>query len=245
MKKELARIWSVCTDQIYDKNKYVRNLDELLRSESVRNIFDAACGTGFPALELFELGYNLTCSDGSEEMLEQFNLRSKGRLNAKKLDWRELAEHYGQEFDAVLVRGNSLIYANSWNQKKINSQKARFIIFESLRNFYRVLKKSGFLYVDLYNENEQPHKLDLGNIVFNGNSERWIWGIEHDWNNRIRTWYIERIDLATAKEVKHNSYSYLIKHEELIELLKKTSFQSIEKRIIEGETNYTVYIARK
>lgn len=244
--KHLTEIWEICISRIYDKDSYVKKLDEILTQEKVKRIIDPACGTGFPSLQLYKLGYDITCSDGNELMLQYFNKNVNGKVKAKRLEWRDLARTYEDEFDAVLVRGNSLIYATSWDKEEINPEESKDAIFKSLENFYHILRENGLLYLDLYKENEQPHKQDLGEVILNNNDrENWKWEIQHDWSKRIRTWSIVRTNLVNKEQVKHISYSYLIKHDELLDMLDDIGFSNVEKISLEEEPNYTVYLARK
>ncbi len=240
----LAEIWDVCVDKIYDRETYIKSLDNLLKRENVKSIIDPACGTGKPSLDLLKLGYDVDFSDGSEEMLKQFYKNSGYKIKPKLIDWRDLSKHYKDQFDFVLVRSNSLIYATSWGKKELNSGESKEAILNSLKNFYEILKNDGILYVDLYSKGEKPHTKNISLVVINNDVEIWKWVIKHDWQNRVRYWGIIRENLFSKEKREQSSLSYLIKHQELIDMLKKTGFRDINKANLEG-TFYTTYLARK
>jgi len=240
----LAEIWDICVKKIYDRKGYIKSLDALLKREGIERIIDPACGTGDPSLELLNLGYSVEFSDSNEEMLEQFYKNSKYKIRSKLIDWRDLSKYYKNEFDFVLVRSNSLTYAISWSKKDLNPDEARKAIFESVKNFYQILRENGILYVDLYSEDEKPHTRNMGLIVVNDNVEIWEWIIKYDWQSRIRHWKIIREDLLSKEKMEQYSLSYLIKHQELINMLKKVGFCKVNKADL-GGSFYTTYLARK
>jgi hypothetical protein len=59
----------------------------------------------------------------------------------------------------------------------------------------------------------------------------------------VRTW--KSIITINNKKYEFINYSYLLEHEELINLLKDVGFKKIEETTIDGENNYNVFIAYK
>lgn len=119
----LPEIWDFCLEKIYDKPVYVRGLIDLLTSCGITmksRILDAGCGSGFPAIDLVERGYRVTASDKSSEMVRQIGLNAKGRglkIEAHHCMWSGLERFFSKNmFDFVYCRGNSLVYAASWEQ---------------------------------------------------------------------------------------------------------------------------------
>ncbi|EME66251.1 glycine-sarcosine methyltransferase [Rhodococcus ruber BKS 20-38] len=81
-------------------------------------VLDCAVGTGFGTLRLLEAGYPLVCSDGSVDMLRRFRLNcaeaglSHDAVHAR---WEDLGRVFPAVFDMVMCRGNSLAYADTWD----------------------------------------------------------------------------------------------------------------------------------
>jgi SAM-dependent methyltransferase len=85
-------------------------LTAILEREGVRTVLDAACGTGAHLAALAALGYEVTGTDLSPEMVERARERSAGPVHVAGFD--RTGEVAG-EHDAVLVLGNSLPNAGS------------------------------------------------------------------------------------------------------------------------------------
>src|SRR5438309_2204240 len=111
---DIATLWQLCLHLEYDRAELVAGLEEWLGGEKDKKILDCACGTGFPAIDLIQKGYNITCTDGSELMLKEFkrNADAAGvRASTHCIRWGDLSGHFRSEFDIVMCRGSSLIYA--------------------------------------------------------------------------------------------------------------------------------------
>ena len=63
-----------------------------------------------------------------------------------------------EQFDLVYCRGNSLVYAASWEQNWVVPKRSEEEIFEAVSNFYKILREKGKLYIDITKHNEIPHK---------------------------------------------------------------------------------------
>ena len=160
----LPEIWDFCLDKIYHKKEYLKGLENFFKSECISKkslIMDAGCGSGFPALDLISRGYNVVATDKSLEMIRQIRLNAKKRnvkINAKHIAWSELSEKFKGVFDLVYCRGNSLVYAASWEQNWVVPKRSEEEIFEAVSNFYKILREKGKLYIDITKHNEIPHK---------------------------------------------------------------------------------------
>jgi SAM-dependent methyltransferase len=253
-KKGLEWVWEKSISFMYN-GEYVKSLDSLFREHGVKKILDASCGIGFPSIRLSKFGYNITCTDGSEEMLRRFrkNCVKEGvRLESARLKWQDLSRHFSEEFDCVMCRGNSLPYVISWNGKAdISNASAEIEI--SIKNFYRVLRKGGVLYLDIHTrEALTPERTviteDFGEKKINGIKTSMRWKIRHDLVNSKRTWepcIIMKRGNAT-EEIKAVVDGYHIKHHELLEFVRKAGFSRIEAyKHFRGEENYDVFLAFK
>ncbi len=77
----------------------------------VEALLDCACGTGRDLALFHSLGLKVSGSDISDAMLAvaRRNLSQLGREIIRKADYRELENHYGSEFDAVVCLSSSLL----------------------------------------------------------------------------------------------------------------------------------------
>lgn len=100
-------------------------------------ILDCSCGTGSDAQTLHNLGYDVTCSDYSDSMLELCRERFKSTKSVRvlKVDFHKLEEVFTQEFDVILCLSNSINEEDNDPHKALNSMK-------------RVLNQQGVIIID-------------------------------------------------------------------------------------------------
>ncbi len=247
----LPEIWDFCVSKIYNKEKFIKGFIEFLNLHTISEedlILDAGCGSGFPALDLRERGFYVIGVDKSNEMIKQIKTNAYKRgisIEIYHLMWSDLSSKFNSVFKLVYCRGNSLVYAASWEQNWIHPKRSIEEIKNALYNFYQVLDKKGILYIDVTHKKEKPHKRNIGKVYTNYGPVNITWEIKHDTKNKIRTWVATLDILDLHRELTFQSYSYLIDHRELVDIVKKIGFSSIEETKIKGENNYTVYMAKK
>lgn len=113
---------------------------ELLRSEGVRTVLDAASGTGYHAWALTRSGFTVTASDGAPEMVRRTreNMTRRGLpVKVYEADWRQLSDIVPGRYDAVLCLGNS--FSHLFNAE----DRAR-----TLAEFRAMLAPGGLLLLD-------------------------------------------------------------------------------------------------
>ena len=246
MKPEnLPELWQITLQFLYN-DEYVESLISFLRKRKVQTVLDCACGIGFPAIELKRAGFDVYCTDGSKQMIERFrlNLKKAGvEIPHQVLDWRRLS-FLDKKFDAVLCRGNSLIYLDSW-ESEVQLPDFSVKVEIALRQMRSVLSEHGLLYVDMTSENEygqeSPLVEGMGTRIVNSQSMTLIWKVNHDWVNRIRT--ICSIRRVEDTVFVHDYHSFLLRHRELRDLLSKAGFENTERIVLAGENSYDVFIA--
>lgn len=238
--------------KIYDKPLYVQGLIEILpqyNSTKKSLILDAGCGSGFPTLDLIEKGYRVIGTDKSSEMVRQIQLSALKRgisIEAYHVMWSELSKRFDSIFDFAYCRGNSLVYAASWEQNWIVPDRSREEIGKAVRNFYDVLKPGAAIYIDVTSRKEKSHKKSLGVVETGRGPAEITWEIERDMSNKVRTWTITLKFLNNGLEKTYPSYSYLLSNDELINFFQTAGFKKIEQYVpVKGERNYDVFIAQK
>lgn len=239
-------------EKIYDKKQYVDGLCGLLEKRGINKqslVLDAGCGSGFPSIDLIELGYRVIGTDKSSEMVRQVQLNAEKRkvsIEAYNIMWANLSKQFGPIFDFVYCRGNSLVYAASWEQNWIVPARSEEEIFKAIQNFYKVLKPTGQVYIDITNKNEKPHHTSIGTVDTKERPVEITWEIQHDAVNKVRTWIITLEFLETGKEKIYSSFSYLLPHDKLVNFFKKVGFRNVDQYVeVEGEPNYNVFVAQK
>ena len=247
---DIAGLWSLIISVMWDQS-YVAGLEKFLRFHNATTILDAAGGTGFPSIELKSQGWDITYSDGSETMLSFFKERlAKERLNlpAYLTSWQTLTKNIPAKFDALLCRGNSLVYVDSWGIGLPSEAAARKNIRKSLEEFHKILNDGGLAYIDHFNENEfgrshYPFIEEFPEVRLANERIRMIWEVNHNYAEHLRT---VKISLTVNnKTEEHILNSYLLPHEELINLMGGAGFGRVEKTAIEGEGNYSVFVGYK
>lgn len=87
----------------------------LFSEHRVRKVLDCACGTGRDLITFRSLGCDVVGSDRSPTMLAQArsNLARAGiETPLQQIDYRDLPDHFDQEFHAVTCLGGSLLEAS-------------------------------------------------------------------------------------------------------------------------------------
>ena len=109
----------------------------LFKNNRVRSVLDCACGTG-QDLHLFGvLGCEAFGSDISESMLAHARKNLAARdinIPVRKVDYRELPENFGRQFDAVVCLSSSILHMP--NEKEVS---------RAFRSMYQVLSDDGIL----------------------------------------------------------------------------------------------------
>jgi SAM-dependent methyltransferase len=241
---DMATLWQTCLQFEYDRERLVEGLDKWLGGNKDLRILDAACGSGFPSLDLIKRGYRVTCADGSESMLAAFrrNATSAGLTVVPHcMLWADLSRYFAGEFDVVMCRGSSLIYAGAWESERIQDRSA---MWEALRSFADCVAPGGVLYVDTTSEANlelrEPEHNSYEPRVIDGNKVELSEVVSTDRVKRVRTWK----SMLKVNGVSHEitRYSHYLPHAELIEMLEAYGLRNIRKEKVQGE-HYTVFVA--
>jgi SAM-dependent methyltransferase len=139
-------------DLFYEQKPYqaeVEFLHEKLAAYGAKNVLELACGTGNHALRLAALGYRMTATDLSPDMIlqaraKQQEMERSGRLPAGMLsfmqaDMSELPPQISRDFDAALCLFDSLGYLLT-----------NAAIRKALRGIYEKLKPGGVFIIEYW-----------------------------------------------------------------------------------------------
>ena len=136
-------------------------------------ILECACGTGEMSLRLAKMGFSVTATDSSEEMLGVASRKQResglagARLRFVKMDMRELSLH--KKADAVIACCDGVNYLLSRADAK------RF--FASANT---VLKEGGLLLFDVSSRHKLQNVLGNNAFVENGEDIAYLWQNSYD-----------------------------------------------------------------
>jgi SAM-dependent methyltransferase len=244
---DIGALWELCLHREWDRPKAVAGIASWLGPPDGLAILDAACGSGFPAIDLAQRGYDLTCADGSARMLDYFrrNARQAGvDLQPWHLRWDQLPGRFAGQFDVVICRGGgSLIYAGTWDE---DMPPDRHAIGETLQHFVTCLRPGGRLYVDITRSEDlartEPHVYRHPRYEIGGRSVELAEFITVDLVNRTRRWQSRlAIDGVTYVFTRRSHY---LTHEELVRLLHKAGLTDVHEEHVPGES-YAVFVGRQ
>ena len=230
----IAELWQYCLDFAYDREAIVAAMQQWLQRQGATSIIDVACGTGFPAIELIRRGVAMTCSDGSEAMLALFRrnaARAGVAVEPRRVLWQDLEATFGRAFDLVICRGNSLIYAGTWDDE---AEPDRAALGVALGNFRDCLGPGGALYVDtIAGEAEAMERYAYPERRVEGRAVRVSEVIRTDPARRIRTWHptitVDGVDYQFERR------SHYLLPDELVALLHDAGFREVRRHQLAGD----------
>jgi SAM-dependent methyltransferase len=243
---DVGTVWDLCLSVEYDRGRLVADIADWIGAPEGVKVLDAACGSGFPALELHRMGYDVTCTDGSPPMLERFRATAQAagiELGATVALWQELSSLYSEQFDVVICRGCSLTYAGTFDA---DVDPDRSAVEDSIKSFAGCLRPGGRLYIDV------PREEDLGEETaeWDEHPTRVIDGHQVDLRERItaepaarlRRWEVElEIDDASLALERRSHY---MPHAELLEMMREAGLEDNGRADIPSE-RYAVLTGRK
>jgi SAM-dependent methyltransferase len=242
---ELGSVWDLCLSVEYDQAEMVRGLAGWLGPADGLDVLDCACGSGFPSLDLHRLGYRLTCTDGSEFMLERFRRKAQRAgiaLEPQQMRWQELGRRYPRAFDVVMCRGCSLIYAGTWDTEAEPDWSA---LVSSVENFVACLRPGGRLYVDITPERElygeYPQVEEHAPRMVDGRRVEWREVLDADPVARVRTWRVSLLVDGEAIELERKSH--FLPHADFTRLLEDVGLKDVGPIEVPGE-RYAVFSGR-
>ena len=243
---DVGTIWDLCIATEYDRAELVRGVAAWLGSPEDLQVLDCACGSGFPALDLHTLGYDVTCTDASGPMLERFKHNAQAAdLDVKpiRVRWEELSSLYDEDFDVVMCRGCSFLYAGTYDD---NLDPDLSALSSSLTNFFHVLRSGGRVYVDAPLEENlgeaEPKWIEHAPRTIDGHRIEMRERISADRQARIRRWEVElSIDGSIFSLERRSHY---MPHADLIGLIRSAGFEDVARVDVSGES-YAVFVGRK
>ena len=250
-----AELWDKCVyNLLYNEVNYTNDLERLFTSINIdksSKIIDVSAGGGFPAIDLSLKGYVIDCIDASDDEVRLFNEKAevnKLTIRCKKAFWQDIPNfHKDNYYDFLFCRGNSFIYAGGgWNvEQKINEVESKKAYEETLKNFYNLLKKGGYMYIDKFKDTEVSHYETVGEIkVGDKPNEKLVFWTERFPEQNIRKASMIR-EKANGEKIGIPNITYDLKNFEIEEALKKIGFSQIKTITLPSEEHFQVWLCRK
>lgn len=232
----LSKEWVILSRLMYGQ-EFIDELTEFLKENNVEEILECGCGGGYILNGLAKKGFRGIGIDSDSEMIEMALKNKHPNIEYKLMNWLDIDEL--KQFDLVMCRGNGLTYVDIWKQKDFDSNKVKKNIEKSIELFFK--KTNSMVYIDTIPQSEIDNtggevEVNIGEINLKGK-------IEYNWEKKIR--YVHGGGKLGNEEFHGGSVSYLIKPDELEQIIKKFNPSKIWRPKLKYEKNYYVICAKK
>lgn len=216
-------IWRISSQVLHSaeyKNHYIAAIEKLLPNKTVK-ILDTASGAGFPAVNLFEKGYNITgCIQKDGEFTNSKNYQNIS-INLIEAEWQTLSKNIESNYNYLLNTDNSFIYMDGWTGKML--PKAEEEIWERvqlvLSNFFNTLSLNGVAIIAIgkhyYPSKNRSYKTLEGVVKINEVDHHVLWFNNVDWHKRHNIW--ETIIKTETRTYSCKQRAYLMTADEIAE----------------------------
>lgn len=199
--------------------------DTVLKNRNIKTIHDCSYGTGNLTKILSKMGYVVSGSDISSEMLEQADVKNKLEnlnINLHQCDFRFLKENIRGTFDCVMSTGNSLAHVNNTDVSVAIRQMAELVkeggyIYIDTRNWDRILTSNQrfYYYQPMFKDDERINAMQ-------------VWDYNDDGTVTFNLLYSFEIENKIYKREEFSELYYPFRKDFIIEELKKQGFKDIE-----------------
>lgn len=239
---ELAEMWSVSGQLLHTPAYRARHAGLLAAALGDRDaaVLDAACGTGFPLIELIGLGFRrLSGSDADPALLVRCRerLAADPRLRARQprlieASWQQLPDRIPETFANVLCVDAAIGFMDSWITGEMRQGPANIFarVTEVLRNFHAVTAPGGRFFIGLQKNNHKGNRfypMKVGAMELDGITAEAHWHMTYDWERRIKTW--RNIVRVGGREFTQTRHSYLFDLDELAGFLCDAGFARVAR----------------
>ncbi len=228
-----AELYDVFYDK--DRDERIKNFwNHVLKGLSIKKIHDCSIGTGQTTLALGMLGYEISGSDISKEMIEKCEKNAKERSVSLELmvcDFRELSKYLTKKFDVVMSTSNSLPHVNKQDVK---------IALEQMDG---VLKENGYIYLDTRNWDKilREHQRFYFYDPIDKGSQRihmtQVWDYNLDGTITFNVLYAFEEEGRIVREAVNSAYYYPILREEIEGMICDMGYEIVREESMDAKNN--------
>jgi hypothetical protein len=190
----LASKWDIVS-RAYHTNAETEDLARLLHEFRATRIHDAACGTGFPVLDLAARGFpSCSASDAREDHTHLLALRKQERelqLPVQTARFTELAAHGIRDRDVVLCIGSSLTYCDSWTEDAVEVAPHNEGVLTALEALRSAMTPGGLLVLGnskLYEKARADAQIRFPRVKAADTGWDVSWDLRFDWGRSLKMW---------------------------------------------------------
>jgi SAM-dependent methyltransferase len=252
----LADMWSI-SGQLLHTEAYRRSHADLLAAaigDRALSVHDAACGLGFPLIELHDLHFtHLSGSDADLDLIQAFREKAVGWApDLSVATWQLLPRQITRQFDVVLAVDAAIGFMDSWLPGEMRQGPASIFarVTDVLRNFYAVTKPGGRFFIGLQKNNHKGNRyypMFVGRMQVAGPQGPTLaeahWNMTYDWETRIKTWV--NIVRYEGREYAQTRRSYLFDLAELSGFLTEAGFDRVERLTTPDDLYEDILIAHR
>jgi cysteine desulfurase / selenocysteine lyase len=252
---DFPNLWKLVEyELLYDINDYLSDMKSLFSTLNINKkskILDTCVGPGFFAKELIQEGFNLTTMDESNKYVKPLedDLKKLGiKHKILESNWLNMPKHFkNNSYDLLLNRGNSIIFANGGllENKPVNKEQTLDKIKQTLKIYYDILNKGGYLYIDKYRDSEVPSEKVVAKLKIEETKEtkHVIFNVERNPEQEYRyASIILRDDKGDDSQIFNKIYD--LTEDEMETLLKEVGF-TVKKLKLKSEKHFIVWLAQK
>ncbi len=214
-------------DVVYKKdNKALEAYyQRVLGQKSIKTIHDCSFGTGHLTFVLSDLGYEVSGSDLSADMLRNAEINAKDRglhIELFHSDFREVSTQTNKRFDCVMSTGNSLAHVTNSDVRV------------ALESMSELVADNGYIYIDTRNWDkilQTKQRFFYYNPFFNGEErinlvQVWDYLSESEMVFNLLYTFEKNNKIHKKEEVK--TYYYPLRKQVVIECLEALGYENIE-----------------
>lgn len=237
----MVNLWDATVPLLWSEN-YVESLSKLLQHYNIESILDCSGGSGYPVLDLKKMGWDVSYSDGTKEMVSLFEDK-KGDLDIPYYfsKWENLTNILPKTYDSVLCRGNSFITLSSYENSKPDFSVIKSKMQLSISEMFRALNENGVLYIDIPNDKHSKPETSYSSPFMDEKGNKGVTIIEYDklTNTRRSTYQLNDGQIYYIVE------TYPLENRDLIKMLNKSGFKKIRKSPLNEPDYLNAYLAFK
>lgn len=243
----LSEEWATLSEALCSP-EFIQSLSYFFVAQKVRSLLECACGDGFV---LASIAKNIHAGIGidSDTYLIQ---RAKRKHHCSNIEFKELdilridteESTKRKQFDAVMLRGNSITAIGAWgsNKETFDAKKCERYIREALLKMWGKVRHNGFLYLDVNRQQD----IDKGNYSLEINTDNVHLSGEISIDREYKRRDVFGHGTVNGKSFTGGSSSYLISPDELQSLINELLHpKDIWTPLEVKETTYQVLCIRK